>query len=730
MQNNEKPLNQRGSLKRRSHNADYDQTNNSVPCTEHVGVVDYVNPRYAYISCPDLPEQDPCVFSEDLLYALHEDKVRIEILPNSSPKRLKARVIEIISRERKEVIGVIDAQSGRNFLVADHKKIHEDVFIPSEYALDAQHNQKVLAEIIEWPSPDRRKMLGRVIRNLGNAGEHNTEMHSILASHGIPTVFPEEVEEEMEKLPISVPIKLTKEDLAQRRDCRQIPTFTIDPETAKDFDDALSVQWIEEKGMWEIGVHIADVTHYVPADSHLEKEALKRGNSVYLVDRTVPMLPELLSNEVCSLKPDEDRLTFSVFALMDADAKVHDVSFAKSIIHSQKRFTYQQAQDLIDAKGKTSAGTQHPLYEALNTLYDISLKLRGERIKNQSIAFYTPELVFQLDKDGVPLAIVIKKPLETHNLVEEFMLLANKSVAEYVQKAPFLEAEKVCPFVYRNHDLPKEESLEEVFRYAGMMGHKFPPLSTIQPEDLTKVLNELIREVEGKDEELIITRLLQKSMAKAKYLTTQPSHFGLGFEFYTHFTSPIRRYADMMVHRLLAKVLEKEAYPEDFTDYQNNCADISVTERRAMDAERESTKYKQVEYMEKHVGENFEGVVSWVCDWGVYVEITSTLCEGMIRLRSLQDDYYIYDKDNMRLVGEKTNKMIKLGDPILVHVGDVNKGKKTIDLLRINHIDEVPVKPQREDRPRKNYGRNENGNRGGGGRGNSNRSNGNRRKKW
>ncbi|MFC4872167.1 ribonuclease R [Negadavirga shengliensis] len=627
-----------------------------------IGEVDYVNPRFAFVIPEDKEklEDDILVKEADLKHALDGDKVRVMVSPTRDRHgRREGRVLEITERCRDEFVGRVEISPRFAFVVPDFKKMHHDIFVKKQDLLGAQHNQKVVVKLTEWRDDDKSPT-GKILRVLGTAGDHEVEIHSIMAEFGLPFDYPEEAIAEAEAISDQITPKETKE----RRDFRDIPTFTIDPADAKDFDDALSYRMLDN-GNVEIGVHIADVTHYVNPKTFLEKEAYNRATSVYLVDRTIPMLPERLSNGLCSLRPNEDKLTFSCVFEMDSEANVKEFWIGRTVIHSDRRFAYEEAQENME-KGEGD------FYAELRQLNDLAKKLRKLRFKKGAINFETVEVKFQLDEKGTPLGLIIKERKDIHKLIEEFMLLANRTVAEFI----YNKNKGKSTFVYRTHDYPDLEKLNTFANFAKKFGHE------IQVTDERKVsgsLNKLMDEIEGKPEQNVLEQLAIRSMAKAKYTTEPKLHFGLAFKHYTHFTSPIRRYPDMMVHRLLQHYLDGGKPPENQA-WEERCIHSSEREKRAADSERASIKYKQVEYMKLAEKKDYEGIVTGVTEWGVYVEITETKCEGMVRIQDISDDYYDFDEKNMRLIGSKNKRIITLGDKVMVRVTRTDIDRRTIDL--------------------------------------------------
>jgi ribonuclease R len=626
------------------------------------GEVDFVNPRFAFIK-PDSKhglEEDVMVKEADLKHALDGDRVRIMVNPvKGSTGRLEGKVLEIVSRSRDEFVGRVEISPRFAFVVPDFKKMHYDIFVHKGDLGGAEHNQKVVVKLSEWREDDKNPT-GKVTRVLGKAGEHEVEIHSIMAEFGLPFEYPKEVEDEANL----IPEEISPEEIKNRRDMRGIPTFTIDPADAKDFDDAISYR-VLENGNLEIGVHIADVTHYVKPKTKLEKEAYERATSVYLVDRTIPMLPERLSNGLCSLRPNEDKLTFSCVFEMDENADVLNTWIGRTVTHSDRRFAYEEGQENIDKQ-------EGDFYQELTLLNDLAKKLRKRRFDKGAVNFETVEVKFKLDDKGKPLGLFVKERKDIHKLIEEFMLLANRTVAEFV----FNKNKGKDTFVYRIHDHPDAERLETFANFAKKFGHE---MKIGEGTRISMALNKLMDEIMGKPEQNVLEQLAIRSMAKAKYTTEAKGHFGLAFQHYTHFTSPIRRYPDMMVHRLLQHYLDGGKSPEA-ESWEDKCLHSSEREKRAADSERASIKYKQVEFMSLAEQKDYDGIVTGVTEWGVFVEITETKCEGMIRVQDMKDDYYEFDEKNMRLIGTRNKKMITLGEKVMVRVVATDIDRRTIDL--------------------------------------------------
>ncbi|MBM3168932.1 MAG: ribonuclease R [Bacteroidetes bacterium] len=627
-----------------------------------VGTVDFVNPRFAFIipDQPELVQGDILVKESDLKHALDGDKVRVMVFPvKGKTGRTEGRVLEILERDRDEFVGRVEISPRYAFVVPDFKKMHKDIFVHRGELLGAEHNEKVIVKLTEWREEDKNPT-GKVIRVLGKAGLHEVEIHSIMAEFGLPFEYDKEAEAEAN----AISDQISPKEIKARKDFREVLTFTIDPIDAKDFDDAISYRKLPN-GHVEIGVHIADVTHYVKPKTALEKEAFQRATSVYLVDRTIPMLPERLSNGLCSLRPHEDKLTFACVFEVDQEAKVIQHWIGRTLIHSNRRFAYEEAQACIDAQSGD-------YFQELTELNELAKKIRKRRFDQGAVNFETVEVKFKLDEKGTPLGLFVKERKDIHKLIEEFMLLANKYVSEFIYR----RNQGMDTFVYRTHDSPDLDRLETFSGFAKRFGHQ---LEVGSAQKISAALNKLMDEIQGKPEQNVLEQLAIRSMAKAKYTTEPKGHFGLAFAHYTHFTSPIRRYPDMMVHRLLEHYLEGGKSPEA-TSWEQKCLHSSEREKRAADAERASIKYKQVEYMSLAEEKDYEGIVSGVTEWGVFVEITETKCEGMIRVQDMKEDYYEFDERNMRLIGSRTKKMITLGDKVLVRVVNTDIDRRTIDL--------------------------------------------------
>ncbi|QTE38123.1 ribonuclease R [Mucilaginibacter gossypii] len=628
------------------------------------GVVDLTNDGSAFIVTDDEFESDIFIAPRKLRTALNGDRVKVYVYAKSKGKHKEGEVIEILQRAKMEFTGIVKLSERYAFFIPDDRKMMHDIFIPITELNGAKNGIKAVAEITDWPT-EAKNPIGRIKHILGAQGENDTEMNAILAEYGFPLAFPAEVEHDAEEIPDVI----TPEEIAKRRDFRNITTFTIDPFDAKDFDDALSYR-VLDNGNYEVGVHIADVSHYIIPDSALDKEALDRATSVYLVDRVIPMLPERLSNGLCSLRPKEEKLCFSAVFEMDENANIVTEWYGKTIIYSDRRFTYEEVQEVIE----TGEGDFKKEILKLNAL---AYKLRDRKFKNGAISFETTEVKFKLDKNGKPTGVYVKERKDAHKLIEDFMLLANRKVAERVSKMG--KGKHKYTFVYRVHDSPKPDALANFAQFAARFGYK---INTKSDKETAKSLNYLMEDVEGKKEQNVLTHLAIRSMAKAIYTTKSSSHYGLAFDHYTHFTSPIRRYPDVMVHRLLFHYLNGgQSANAEF--YEKLCSHSSLMEKKAADAERSSVKYKQAEYLRDQVGNTFMGIISGVTEWGMYVEIIENKCEGMIRLRDISDDFYTLDEKNYAIIGQRKKKIYQLGDEVKIKVKQVDLTKKQIDFILV-----------------------------------------------
>lgn len=625
------------------------------------GIVDHVNVRFAYVRVGE-DKKDIYIKSSDLGSAVDGDTVTVAVSPKRSGANPEGKVTGIVKRGRNRFAGKVELSRNVAFVVPDYRKMHQDFYVSIEDLNGAKDNDKVVVEVIEWAKGDKNPV-AKIVNVLGSAGENEAEIHSIMAEFGLPFDFPEKVKHESEEIEEG----FTQEEISKRWDFRKILTFTIDPEDAKDFDDALSVEYLPD-GSYRIGVHIADVTHYVDLKSELEKEAFDRATSVYLVDRTIPMLPERLSNGLCSLRPKEDKFTFSAVFEMDKDGIIKKEWFGRTIIHSDHRFTYEGAQEVLETK-------QGVFSNELTLLNDLAHKLRKDRFKHGAVNFETTEVKFKLDEKGKPLAVIPKVRKDAHKLIEEFMLLANKQVARFIYNMK--KGEERNTFVYRTHDNPDPEKLQNFAAFAKQFGHKL----NVEGNGVSRSLNKLMDEVEGKPEQNVLQSLAVRAMAKAKYTTEAKGHFGLAFDHYSHFTSPIRRYPDMMVHRLLQHYLDK-GKSVNKKEFEEKCLHSSEREKRAADAERASIKYKQVEFMSMmDKSSAYDGIISGVTEWGIFIEIIETKCEGMIRLADLEDDFYEFDEKSYSVVGRRRRKIYTLGDPVRVKIKKTDVDRRTIDLV-------------------------------------------------
>ncbi|MEG0949508.1 MAG: ribonuclease R [Bacteroidales bacterium] len=605
------------------------------------------------------------VAERNAMRAMNGDKVKVLLSARKKGEAPEGEVIEIIERVPQTFVGVLDVQPHYAFLINDNKFLANDIFIPKDKLKGGKTGDKAVVKIIDWPERAKNPT-GEVIDVLGTSGENNTEIHAILAEFGLPYNYPEEVTKAADKIPFEIPA----EEIAKREDFRGITTFTIDPKDAKDFDDALSIRKLPN-GNYEIGVHIADVTHYVTPGSIIDKEGESRATSVYLVDRVVPMLPEHLSNGVCSLRPNEEKLTFSCIFEMNNQAEVVKSHIARTVINSDRRFTYEEAQEIIE-------GGEGDYKPEILKMDELAKKLREKRFQDGAIAFDRHEVKFDIDEKGKPTGVYFKVSKDANKLVEEFMLLANRTVAEFVGNPP--KGKKPKTFVYRVHDLPDPEKMENFATFIRRFGYNLK--TDGKNSDVSKSINKLLDTVQGTREENLIETVAIRSMAKAIYTTENIGHYGLAFDYYTHFTSPIRRYPDMMVHRLLDRYLNGGRSAQ-VTKYEDLCKHSSEMEQLAANAERASIKYKQVEFLSERLGQVYDGVISGVTEWGLYVEINENKCEGMVPIRDLDDDYYVFDDKNYCLLGKRNGGIYRLGDPIKIQVARTNMERKIIDFALV-----------------------------------------------
>ncbi|MCE8466852.1 ribonuclease R [Bacteroides nordii] len=605
---------------------------------------------------------DPIFVAErNSAHAMNNDKVKIAFFAKRKNHDAEGEVIEILERANDTFVGTLQVEKSYAFLVTENRTLANDIFIPRDKLKGGKTGDKAVVKVIEWPDKAKNP-IGQVLDILGKAGDNTTEMHAILAEFGLPYVYPQAVEKAADK----IPAEISEEEIAKREDFRKVTTFTIDPKDAKDFDDALSIRKLKDN-LWEVGVHIADVTHYVKEGSIIDKEAEKRATSVYLVDRTIPMLPERLCNFLCSLRPHEEKLAFSVIFDITEKGEVKNSRIVHTIIYSDRRFTYEEAQQIIETQ-------EGDFKEEVLMMDTIAKALRERRFAAGAINFDRYEVKFEIDEKGKPVSVYFKESKDANKLVEEFMLLANRTVAEKIGRVPKGKKAKVLP--YRIHDLPDPEKLDNLSQFIARFGYKLRTSGT--KTDISKSINHLLDDIQGKKEENLIETVSIRAMQKARYSTHNIGHYGLAFDYYTHFTSPIRRFPDMMVHRLVTKYLDggrsvSESKYEDLCDHSSNMEQI------AANAERASIKYKQVEFMSERLGQTYDGVISGVTEWGLYVELNENKCEGMIPMRDLDDDYYEFDEKNYCLRGRRKNKTFSLGDAITIKVARANLEKKQLD---------------------------------------------------
>jgi ribonuclease R/exosome complex exonuclease DIS3/RRP44 len=660
----------------------------------HTGILDVSSKGSGYIICESFDE-DVFIASNNINKALNGDEVEFYVYKRRKRGKIEGEIVNVIKRAKSEYVGVIQIQKNSNyaFVIPDSSKMYKDIFVPINKTLKAEDGHKVLVTLEDWPD-NADSPYGKVTKILGKPGEHHTEIHAILAEYGLPYEFPYEVEKYANALDTSI----TEEEIAKRRDMRQTLTFTIDPKDAKDFDDALSFK-VLENGLFEIGIHIADVSHYVKEGTVLDEEAYERATSVYLVDRVVPMLPEVLSNNACSLRPHEEKYTFSAVFQMNEKAEIKHQWFGRTVTYSDARFAYEEAQVVIEQNATLSTvemaqinttipkevsltgqpyNTTPQLAQAILKIDALAKTMRKKRMKNGAISFDKVEVKFNLDNDNNPEGVYFKTSKDANKLIEEFMLLANKKVSEFIGKQTPKKT-----FVYRVHDQPDDSKLAALQNVVGRFGYK---LNFKDRKTTTASLNNLLQDVVGKKEQNLVDTLAIRSMSKAEYTTHNIGHYGLAFNYYSHFTSPIRRYPDVMAHRLLQHYLDGGKSANE-ADYEEKCQHSSNMEMLATKAERDSIKYMQIRFMEDHKDQEFLGVISGVTDWGIYVEIISNKCEGMVSVRDMTDDHYAFDQDLYAMVGRNTKTMYQLGDEVLVKVKNTDLVKKHLDFNLIGSAD-------------------------------------------
>ena len=648
----------------------------------HIGTLDLTTNGNGYFICDDF-ENDIFIPSINLNKALHKDTVKVYTYNKRGSKKLEADVVEVLERAKTEFVGVLQLNKNFCFVIPDDNKMYADLFISQNKINGAEDGDKVVATLTDWPS-NSKNPFGKITQVLGKPGDHNTEMHSILVEYGLPYEFPKEVEVEAENLPIEI----TKEEIAKRRDMRSDLTFTIDPKDAKDFDDALSFTKLEN-GNYEIGIHIADVSHYLQEKTILDDEAYDRATSVYLVDRVVPMLPEMLSNGVCSLRPNEEKLTFSAVFEINEKAQIVKEWFGRTVTYSDQRFAYEEAQAIIEncnlSKLKEYTmpidisiidkeyNVSKEIVEATLKLDELAKKMRKKRMQAGAISFNRVEVKFNLDEEANPVGVFFKEAKDANKLIEEFMLLANRKVAEFIGQEKGKPSKKT--FIYRVHDEPNIDKLNALQGIVSKFGYS---LNTETKETISQSLNKLLSDVHGKAESNMVETLAIRTMSKAEYTTQNIGHYGLAFDYYSHFTSPIRRYPDVMTHRLLQYYLDGGKSPKAEV-YEEKCKHSSQMEELASKAERDSIKYTQVKYMQDHKDMEFEGVISGVTEWGIYVEIKENKCEGMVRIRDIKSDYFIFDEKQYAIIGQSTKQVYQLGDDVVVKVKKTDLERKHLD---------------------------------------------------
>ncbi|MCD8402281.1 ribonuclease R [Tenacibaculum finnmarkense] len=655
----------------------------------HIGTLDLTANGNGYFMSDDF-EKDIFMPAINLGKGLHQDTVKVFVYNKRRSSKLEAEVVEIIERKKTEFVGILQMNKSFGFVLPDSQKMSVDLFVSQNKLNGAEDGDKVVVQMTDWPE-NSKNPFGKITQVLGKPGEHETEIHSILLEYGLPYEFPEEIEKEAENLPLEI----TEAEISKRRDMRKDLTFTIDPEDAKDFDDALSFTKLEN-GNYEIGIHIADVSHYLQPKTSLDDEAYDRATSVYLVDRVVPMLPEMLSNGVCSLRPNEEKLTFSAVFEMNEKTQIVNQWFGRTVTYSDQRFAYEEAQSIIEncTLSEEIKAYEMPadisitdesyqvipeIVEATLKLDELAKKLRKKRMKAGAISFDRVEVKFDLDEDANPVGVFFKESKDANKLIEEFMLLANRKVAEFIGFSKGKETKNT--FIYRTHDEPNIDKLASLQNIINKFGYK---IDTETKEKTSQSLNKLLADVQGKGEANMVETLTIRSMSKAAYTTQNIGHYGLAFDYYSHFTSPIRRYPDVMTHRLLQHYLDGGTSPKS-DEYEVKCKHSSQMEELAAKAERSSIKYMQIKYMKDHQDEEFEGVISGVTEWGIYVEISANKCEGMVRIRDIKDDYYVFDEKKYAVVGQSSNNEIQLGDTVVVKVKNTDLERKHLDFHLVSH---------------------------------------------
>lgn len=651
-----------------------------IPSSNYIeGYIDMTSKKTAYLVSDEL-EEDVFIPTNNLNKALDKDIVKAYVYNKRRGKKPEAEVVEIIERNKMQFVGVIDIQKNFAFVSTANPKMYTDIFIPIESIGQAKQGEVVVAEIVDWPER-ADSPFGKVIKVLGKQGEHNTEIHAILAEYGLPDQFPEEVEAYANGLDTTI----NDQEISKRKDMREVLTFTIDPRDAKDFDDALSFQ-VLENGNFQIGVHIADVSHYVTPDTVLDQEAYQRATSIYLVDRTIPMLPEVLSNFACSLRPNEDKYTFSAVFELNQKAEIVEQWFGRTVTHSNFRMSYEEAQYIIETQDRTIPSEISIVNEQYTVTPEVALGvlkmnelaqiMRQQRMKDGAISFDKVEVKFNLDQNAEPIGVYFKEGKEANHLIEEFMLLANRKVSEFIGK-------QQKTFVYRVHDEPDQDKLFGLQNVISRFGYN---INLKSKQSTTSSLNQLLKDVVGKKEQNLVDTLTIRCMSKASYSTNNIGHYGLAFDYYSHFTSPIRRYPDVMAHRLLQYYLD-QGKSVDVAEYEKKCQHCSSMESLAANAERDSIKYMQVKFMQNQEDKEFVGVISGVTEWGIYVEIIDNKCEGMVRIRELRDDYYLFDDKQYAMVGQSTKKILQLGDEVVVTVKNADLVKKQLDFNYVKKIE-------------------------------------------